>query len=142
MKRLTSLSLLLFTSFALADGPAAVTDLTAAMKKAKAEGKMLFVQSGRENCGNCQALKGLISQGKLSLPESQYVYADVDWDDEEEGELFEAKFKVSGNMLPFVVIAAADGTQLAARSGYGTQKEFEEFLAKAQSAAKKRILDR
>ena len=103
---------------------------------------MLFVQSGRENCGNCQALKGLISQGKLSLPESQYVYADVDWDDEEEGELFEAKFKVSGNMLPFVVIAAADGTQLAARSGYGTQKEFEEFLAKAQSAAKKRILDR
>ena len=141
MKHLISLWLVFFASVAFADGPAAVEDLTAAMRKAKAEGKMLFVQSGRENCGNCQALKGLISQGKLSLPESQFVYADVDWDDEKDGELFEAKFKVRGNMLPFVVIAAADGTQLAARSGYGTQKDFEKLLAEAQ-AAKKRSLGR
>lgn len=140
MKLLVSLGAVLFAALAFADAPVAVTTLTAAMRKAKVEGKLLFVQSGRENCGNCQALKGLIAQGKVRLPESQFVYADVDWDDEKEGELFEATFKVRGNMLPFVVIAAADGTQLAARSGYGTQKDFEKLLAEAHAAAEKRAL--
>ena len=136
MKLLVPLVFSLVASVVMADAPVAVTHLTAALKQAKTEGKMLFVLSGRENCGNCQALKDLISSGKLSLPAKEFVYADVDWDDEKEGELFEAKFKVSGNMLPFVVVASADGKQLTARSGYGTQKDFEKLLAAAQAAAK------
>jgi thioredoxin-related protein len=136
VKLLVTLVFSLVASVVMADAPVAVTNLTAALKQAKTEGKMLFVLSGRENCGNCQALKGLISSGKLSLPAKEFVYADVDWDDEKEGELFEAKFKVSGNMLPFVVVASADGKQLAARSGYGTLKDFEKLLTEAKELKK------
>ena len=47
------------------------------------------------------------------------------------------KFKIEGSSLPFVVVAAPDGTQLAARTGYGSAKEFEDLIRDAQKAAKK-----
>lgn len=119
-------------------GPEKVTDINAALIKAKAENKMLFLQYGREACGNCQALKGYIKGHDVRLSESKFVYADVNCDDSATSQVFKEKFKVSGNTLPFVVIAAPDGTQLASRTGYGTARDYEDLLREAQKAAKKK----
>jgi thioredoxin-related protein len=114
-----------------------ITDVNEALTKAQTENKMLFMQYGREACGNCQALKAMIKGGKIHLSPSKFVYADVDCDDSATSRAFSAKFKVSGNTLPFVVIAAPDGRQLAARSGYGTAPEFEKLIKDAEKALKK-----
>jgi hypothetical protein len=134
MKTLLSLSFLLIATLAFAGKPTAIKDINAALEQAKSENKMLFLQYGREACGNCQALKAMIKSSKVSLPESKFVYADVNCDDPATRNVFKSKFKVTGNMLPFVVIAAPDGTQLAARSGYGTEKDFNQLIRTAKKA--------
>lgn len=134
---LSSLCCLLLATAALAGGPDKITDLKSALETAQGSGKMLFVQYGREACGNCQALKGMIEKRQVRLSESKYVYADVNCDDSAASALFREKFKVSGSTLPFVVVAAPDGTQLAARSGYGTADQYEDLLRDASKAAKK-----
>lgn len=128
----------LVAALAFAGGPPKVTDLAEALSKAKAENKMLFVQYGREACSNCQALKGYVKERDLRLSEAKFVYADVNCDDSKTSSLFREKFKVEGSTLPFVVVTAADGTQLAARSGYGTVREYEDLLRDASKAAKKK----
>lgn len=134
---ITAALLVFCNAFALAGGPDKITDINAALEKAKAENKMVFMQYGREACGNCQALKKMISSKSLRLSESKFVYADVNCDDSATSQIFKSKFKVSGNTLPFVVVVAPDGTQLAARTGYGTEKEYEDIIRDAQKAAKK-----
>jgi thioredoxin-related protein len=113
-----------------------ITDINEALTKAQAEKKMVFLQYGREACGNCQALKSMIKSGRVQLSASKFVYADVNCDDPATSKAFAEKFKVSGSTLPFVVIAAADGRQLAARSGYGTDAEFNKLIRDAQKALK------
>lgn len=135
MKAFATALALLFALPAFA-GQKPVTDLTAALAKAKAENKMLFVQMGRENCGNCQALKAMIKSNQVKLPEAKFVYADVNCDDPATDQLFSSKFKVQGSTLPFVAIAAPDGTKLAGRSGYGTAKEFESLIREAGKNAR------
>lgn len=137
MKILLASLALLCAATAFAGGPDKITDLNTALETAQGQEKMLFVQYGREACGNCQALKDMIAKRQLRLSESKYVYADVNCDDAKTSALFREKFKVEGSTLPFVVVAAADGTQLAARTGYGTSKDFEDLLRDAQKAAKK-----
>jgi thioredoxin-related protein len=112
------------------------TDLQKALDVARESGKQLFVQYGREACGNCQVLKGYIKKKSLRLSDSKYVYADVNCDDPATSALFRKHFKVEGTTLPFVVVAGAEGEQLAARSGYGTVKDFEKLLRDASRAAK------
>ncbi|MHB1080016.1 MAG: hypothetical protein ACYC67_11460 [Prosthecobacter sp.] len=137
MKTLLAFLAMLCAPVVLADGPAKITNLKTAMKTAKSEGKLLFVQMGRETCGNCQALKGMIENNEVRLSSSQYVYADVDCDDASTDELFEKCFQVEGSTLPFVVVASPDGTQLAARTGGGSVKDYTNLLRDAQKAAKK-----
>ncbi|MDZ4406279.1 thioredoxin fold domain-containing protein [Prosthecobacter sp.] len=137
MKTLLASFALLLASAALAGGPDKITNLKSALETAQGQGKMLFVQYGREACGNCQALKGMIEKRQVRLSESKFVYADVNCDDATTSALFREKFKVEGSTLPFVVVAAADGTQLAGRTGYGSAKDFEDLLRDAQKAAKK-----
>jgi thioredoxin-like negative regulator of GroEL len=135
----TLLSLLLAVALSpvtFAAGPATMTDLKAAMGKAKAEQKMLFVQFGRDTCETCRQLRGYIQNRNLHLPEGTYVYADVDIDDPAMVRAFiAAKFHVEGEMLPFVVVAGPDGKQLASRSGPGTVKEYEKLLKEVQTKA-------
>ncbi len=114
-----------------------ITDVNEALGKAQSENKMLFLQYGREACGNCQALKGMIKTGKVRVSPSKFVYADVNCDDAATSKAFSEKFKVSGNTLPFVVIAAPDGRQLAARAGYGSPQDFEKLIKDAEKALKK-----
>jgi thioredoxin-related protein len=135
MKPFLSLCLVLVTTLAFA-GKAAVTDIKAALDQAKAENKMLFLQYGREACGNCQALKAMIKSKKVQLSDSKFVYADVNCDDSATKKVFASHFKVSGNTLPFVVIASPDGKQLASHGGYGTEAEFNKLIKEASKAAK------
>ncbi len=136
--RLITLVVAVLASFTvLVAGPAKITDINVALTTAKAENKLLFLQYGREACGNCQALRALVSTHKLQLSPSKFVYADVNCDDSGTSKIFREKFKVSGNTLPFVVVVAPDGTQLAARTGYGDAPEFTKLIHDAQKALKK-----
>jgi len=126
----------LIATVAFAAGPK-ITDVNEALTKAQAENKMVFIQYGREACGNCQALKAMIKSGKVHLSPSQFVYADVNCDDPATKKAFSSKFKVSGNTLPFVVVAAPDGRQLAAHSGYGSDAVFNKLIKDAEKALKK-----
>jgi thioredoxin-related protein len=137
MKTLLAAFAMLISSAALAGGPEKVTDLKSALEAAQGQNKMLFVQYGREACGNCQALKGMISKGDVRLSPSKFVYADVNCDDPKTSALFSKQFQVKGSTLPFVVVTAPDGTQLAARTGYGSADEYAALLRDAQKAAKK-----
>ena len=73
MKSLLASLVMLFATAAFAGGPAKITDLQTAMKTAQSQGKLLFVQMGRENCEYCQALKGMLANREVQLPSSQYV---------------------------------------------------------------------
>lgn len=124
------------TAFAFAATKDTVTDVNEALQKAKSENKMLFLQYGREACSNCQALRAMVKSGAVQLPKTKFVYADVNCDDAATSKAFRAKFKVSGSTLPFVVVASADGTQLAGRTGYGSAKDFQKLIQEAQKAQK------
>ena len=120
--------------------PERVTDLKLAVAKAKTEGKILFVMESRDGCGNCDELKAMIKSNRLRLNPADFVFADVNVDDAATDALFMSLFKVEGTQLPFVAIAAPDGTQLAAHSGAATEKEFEDLVNTAKLAARKRRL--
>jgi thioredoxin-like negative regulator of GroEL len=116
-----------------AKGPEAVTDLDQALEQAKTGKKMLFIQYGREKCGNCQALKGYIAKNAVRLDKDKFIYVDLNCDDQAASAAFGKRFKVSGNTLPFVVIADAEGKQLAGRTGFGQPAEYKKFISQATS---------
>lgn len=136
-KTLTLVALASIIACAGFAAPQAETDLSVALEKAKKEKKLLFAQYGREKCGNCQALRGYIKGGQVRLSAEKYVYANLNCDDQATSEAFGKRFKVSGNMLPFVVVADADGKQLGARTGYGKAADFTKFIKDAESKAGK-----
>ncbi len=125
-------AVVLMAGSAWAGEPPKSADLAAALAQAKTEDKLLFVQYGREACGNCQALKGMIRSKQVKLSEKDFVYADLNCDDAATSLAFRQSFKVEGNMLPFVVIADPDGKQLASRAGYGDAETFKEFVKDAR----------
>ena len=135
MKR-TALSvfLMLVISVFVADagnlkGP---TDLAVAIEQAGKEKKALFILFGRPACGNCSALKSMIERHEVRLSPSAFVVADINCDNPEQSKAFYERYKVTGKMLPFVVIARADGTLVASRTGYGSAAEFNSFILKAR----------
>ncbi len=128
-------ALFLASLSATAAGPEKLTDISAAMTKAKAEHKLLFLQMGREDCENCQALRAMINKKQVQLPASQFVYADVNCDDAATMKAFRRNFKVIGSTLPFVVVASPEGKQLAAKSGAGTTADFTALIDKARQKA-------
>lgn len=112
--------------------PEALTDLSQALQKAAAEKKLLFIQMGRPTCGNCMALKNYIRSGQLKLRDTRFVYADLNCDDKTTYQLFRSKFKVEGNMLPFVVVTDPAGRQLVSRAGYGHANEYDDLVDEAE----------
>ncbi len=124
-------------SLAAAKNPLAQTNLEAALAKAKTENKLLFVQYGREACGNCQALKAMIQKKQVKLADDEFIYADVNCDDPGTRQAFGSRFKVEGSTLPFVVIADPGGTQLAGRTGYANAAVFTDFIRDTKRAYEK-----
>jgi len=128
---LIPLLVLVSATLSLAGPKHKFNDISAALEKAKTENKILFLQFGREACGNCQELRKMISKNEIELPSSKFVYADVDCDDKAATKIFRQKFHVIGTTLPFVIVASPDGTQLAARTGYGSASEFQKLIKEA-----------
>ena len=133
----TVMLLTIATGVAYAKAPQAINDLQTALDTAKSEGKLLFIQYGRENCGNCQALKSYIAKGQLRLPQDKYVYVDLNCDDANTSQAFCKQFKVDGNTLPFVVVADSNGKQLAGRTGYGEPQDFDKLIRDAKKSLPK-----
>lgn len=102
------------------------------MEQAKAANKLLFVKYGREACGNCRALARLIEERDVKIDEDDFVFADIDCDDKAQKRVFYDTFEVDGKTLPFVVIATPDGKQIASRTGYGREDDFEDFIKDAE----------
>lgn len=111
--------------------------LDVTLDTAKKEDKLVFIQLGRETCGNCQALREYIAKGLVHLPKTRFIYTDLNCDDPETNLAFNKLFRVQGNMLPFVVIADSNGRQIASRSGFGTAEEFAKFVHDAEKQAPK-----
>jgi thioredoxin-like negative regulator of GroEL len=131
-------TLLIFTTAPLqARNAEAVTDLATAMETAKSSGKLLFVKYGREACGNCRALGRLIEERDVKIDEDDFVFADINCDDKAQKRQFYDTFEVDGRTLPFVVVATPDGKQIASRTGYGREDDYDDFIDDAEKAWKK-----
>lgn len=109
-------------------------DLLKAMNDAKAKGKFLLIQYGRENCTNCQKVWNMLGDGSVPIPED-YLYADVSVDDPETRAIFEETFSITddGRYFPFLVIMGPDGSQLAFRSGLGTPEDYNTMMKTARA---------
>ena len=123
----------LFVLSACATGPQSTGNnpVTVALAKARAENKLLFIMESRDGCGNCRNLRDMIKSGQLSLPADQFIFADVDCDDEATAALFTKHFNVEGSILPFVAIAAPNGRTLARHSNGGSLEDYKAFVANA-----------
>jgi hypothetical protein len=108
-------------------------DLLKAMNNAKAKGKFLLIQYGRENCTNCQKVWNMLGDGSVKIPED-YLYADVSVDDPETRAIFEETFSITddGRYFPFLVVMGPDGSQLAFRSGLGTPEAYNTMMKTAR----------
>ena len=112
-------------------------DVSKAISQATKENKLGFILAGRENCGNCQATKKLINEGRIAVTAETFVVAEINIDDARDYAEFERKFKKEkfGNTLPFVVITDAKGKALASYGGYKSADALTALLDEAKSKA-------
>jgi len=134
--RTALLCLLVASSALLAKEKDEITDLDAAIKQAAADQKALFIIYGREACSNCQALHGYIDSHQLHLTKSAFLIANLNCDDPAQSKAFRSRYKVNGTTLPFVVVAKPDGSMVASRTGYGSEREFNDFIRDAKKQLK------
>ncbi|MDB5694436.1 MAG: hypothetical protein JWO81_3499 [Alphaproteobacteria bacterium] len=121
MKILTAFCLgFLLVGSAIADAPKWATDVSKAVSQAGKEKKLGFILLGRVACGNCQATRKLINEGKIPVTADTFVIADINVDDQRARAEFEKKFKKEkfGDTLPFVVITDSRGKALASYNGF------------------------
>jgi thioredoxin-related protein len=128
---LVAMVIVLSGTSVLLSAPAANGDLETALEKAKALGKPLFIQLGKETCGFCQDLKSYIQKGWVNI--DNFIYVDLDYDNEKVRKQFQEHFTVSGSTFPFVVIADSNGKQITSRSGSGMPEEYKAMIEKAKN---------
>ena len=116
-----------------------LTELAPAIEAASKSDKLIFIKYGREACGNCQSLKGLINDRKVKLFDSEFVLVDLDCDQPEISRAFNKKYRATigdARTLPFVVIAKPDGTPVAGIGGYKDAAAYNKFIMDAKKQAK------
>jgi len=116
-----------------------LTDLPAAITTASKDNKLIFIQYGREACGNCQSLKRLINARKVKLFESEFVLVELDCDNKDVAKEFYGKYRsllTDAKTLPFVIIAKPDGTPVSAITAYQDAGEYNKFITDAKKKAK------
>ncbi len=140
MRTLAALFALAFLAWSVSAGEP-LNDFESALRQAKDEGKLLFIEFGRRNCKLCDDLKAMIKSGQVQIPDSKYVRVYLDCDKKRNAELIDEKFKIKAHKLPFVVITDAEGDPLSIRTGFGTASDYMEFIDEAErlaAAAKRR----
>lgn len=144
-KRLFAIfALVAFTFLAASSASAAaerkmLTSLSAGIESASKDNKLIFIKYGREACGNCRSLKTLINERKVKLFDSEFVLVDLDCDNKDVSREFYAKYRsllTDAKTLPFVIVAKADGTPVAAITSYNEAKAYNKFIMDAKKQAK------
>ena len=137
----TNLSLLALiaalTIRAAAQAPELQTDLRKTLTAAAKDQKMAFVLMGRPSCGNCNATKAMIRDGKIPVTAAEFVMADLNVDDaKDEGEFMRKYGKEKfGGTLPFVVVTDTHGKALASSGGMRSAADWTTLLADAKAKA-------
>jgi hypothetical protein len=108
------------------------TRWSSALAQARAEHKKLFIECGRELCGNCRALvQGVVPHPEIApLLQRHFVALASDCDDPEDEVLALANQLEDASMLPFVLFADEDGRFLAGTSGAVNPLAFKQSLAR------------
>lgn len=102
-----------------------------AAARARDEGKLVFVEMGRELCSNCRSLVEVVCRqpGVEALLTERFVPLASDCDDPEPQVLEMAMASLAGaTMLPFVLFADPDGNVLGSHSGAVDPASFQEAL--------------
>ena len=122
---------------AFAEAPKPLDDLRKTLTAAGKEQKMAFVLLGRPTCGNCNATKAMIREGKIPVTAESYVMADLNIDDAKTQAEFMRKYskETFGDVLPFIVVTDTHGKALASSSGYKTAEQWTTLLAEAKTKA-------
>lgn len=141
-----SITAALITSPLFAEAPAFEKDLAKTIHAATKDNKMAFIVLGRAACGNCNATKAMVREGKIPVTTETFVAADLNIDDQRVQADFQRKYQKEkfGNTLPFVVITDSRGKALASSGGYKSPEAWtaliEEAKKKAAPAAKTGLL--
>ena len=131
------------TSTLLAEAPKWGDDLSKTVHQATRENKLGFILLGREACGNCQATKRLVNEGRIAVTADTFVTADLNIDDQKTEAEFMRKYKKLdfGDTLPFVVLTDSRGKALAHANGFKGadfwNRAIEDAKKSSTAAAKK-----
>ena len=115
------------------------TSWSEALRTARAQKKLVFVEFGRELCGNCRALvQNVVPHPQVApLLQERFVALASDCDDPEEAVAALAEALPDAMMLPFALFADADGRFLGgtegAQSASGFLAVLEGVLASANA---------
>lgn len=121
----------------LAEPPKLQDDLRKTLSAASKENKLGFILLGRPSCGNCNATKKMISEGKIGVTAEEFVMADLNTDDPKTNGEFMRKYgrEKWGNTLPFVVVTDSHGKALANSSGSRNAEDWNTLIAEAKTKA-------
>ncbi|MEA3210724.1 MAG: hypothetical protein QOE70_3781 [Chthoniobacter sp.] len=127
-----------WTGMICAQPPEPAHDLRKTLSAAAQQTKLAFILLGRPTCGDCNATKGLIRDGRISVTTADYVMADLNIDDSKTEVEFMRRYgdEKFGEMLPFVVVTDSRGKALASSSGLKPADEWNTLLAKAKGKVK------
>jgi predicted Rossmann fold nucleotide-binding protein DprA/Smf involved in DNA uptake len=135
-------ALAILTTVTFAEAPKWGDDLSKTVHQATRENKLGFIVLGREQCGNCQATKRLVNEGKIPVTTDAFVIADLNIDDQKTQAEFMRKYKKLefGSILPYVVVTDSRGKALAHASGFKGADHWTKVIeeAKAQAATAKK----
>ncbi|MEZ0255408.1 MAG: hypothetical protein ACAI37_09015 [Chthoniobacter sp.] len=136
MKKLLLVPALLatFVAGSLGEAPQPQTDFHKTLSSASKDQKLAFVLLGRPTCGNCNATKAMIKEGKIEVTSADYVMGDLNVDDQRTYAAFMQKYGKEdfGNTLPFVVVTDSKGKLLASSGGYKNAAKWNALLSEAK----------
>jgi glutaredoxin len=138
MKLLSNfIAVLVLATTAFAEVPKWGTDVSKTISAASRDKKLGFILMGREACGNCQATRRLVNEGKVPVTADAFVIADINVDDPKSEAEFSRKFKKEnfGNTLPYVVITDSRGKALASYSGFKDAATLTTMIDEAKKKA-------
>jgi thioredoxin-related protein len=113
------------------------TDFADALAAARRDGKLVFIEMGREQCSNCRSLvESVVTQASVAkLLQERFVAVASDIDDPEPAVLDLAMENLpDAMMLPFVLFTDADGNFLAGGHGAVNPSSFAKRLQELASA--------
>ena len=113
------------------------TSLAAALKSAREQKKLVFIEFGREQCGNCRALvQGVVPHAQVApILQKQFVALAADCDDPEDAVSALSEQLPDAMMLPFAIFTDAQGRFLLGSEGVQSASSFKLLLERAIARA-------